>query len=414
MTTIAQGVDKKVVIAEQTALGTIAAVDAASAAYIRRVTSNIELKKETYESSEIRTDQQVADMRHGVRSVEGTISGELSPGAYEMLMESVLRKDWTAGVSDAANTGVAAANTATATGTFTRDDVDGSWITDGFKVGDVVRCTGFTESNNNSHNFLITALTATVMTVYGLDGVGPTTEAKGDSVTTSVVGKKSYVPTTGHTNTYFTIEHNYSDIGISKVFTDCKFSNMTVKLPPTGMATIDFGVKGLDADDYTGASAPYFTGPAALGTEGILAAVNGVIVIQGSAVAIITGLDFTVDGSVILADACVGANTRSDVMDGRVKVSGNLSAYLIDETFFNYFEDETEIAILCAFTESNDADADFIGFSMNRVKIGSNSDDDGEKGLIQSMSFTALLDTAGGSGQDTEETTISIQDSSLS
>ena len=412
--TIATGVDKKVVIAQQSALGTIAAVDAATAAYIRRVTSNINLKKETYESNEIRTDQQVADFRHGARSVEGSISGELSPGSYEMPIESVLRKDWVAGVSDAANSKVAAANTATATGTFTRDDAAGSWLGDGFKVGDVVRCTGFDPGvANNSHNFMITSLTVTVMTVYGLDGVGPVAETKGSAITTAVTGKKTYVPTTGHTNTYFTIEANHSVIDVSKVFTDCKFNNMAVKLPASGMATIDFGVMGLDGADYAGASAPYFTDPTALGTEGILAAVNGVLVVNGAAVALLTSLDFTVDGSVSLADAAVGSNARSDVMDGRVKVSGNMSVYLTDVTYFNYFKDETEIAILSAFTDSNDADAEFLAFSLTRVKIGSSDDDDGEKGLTQSMSFTALLDTAGGTGEDTENTTISIQDSTL-
>ena len=49
---------------------------------LRRVTSDLNLTKETYQSAEIRSDYQVADFRHGVRSVAGTINGELSPGTW--------------------------------------------------------------------------------------------------------------------------------------------------------------------------------------------------------------------------------------------------------------------------------------------------------------------------------------------
>ena len=74
---IASGVAKKVIMAIQAAKGTQAAAAAASAIYKRRVTSTIDMAKETYQSNEIRTDQQIADFRHGVRSISGTLSQEL-------------------------------------------------------------------------------------------------------------------------------------------------------------------------------------------------------------------------------------------------------------------------------------------------------------------------------------------------
>jgi len=411
---IAKGISKKLVIAEQTALGTIAAVDAATAAYIRRVTSDLDLKKETYESTEIRTDQQKADMRHGVRSVDGTISGELSPGSYEMLMESVLRKAWVAGEVAGAESDVTAAVTAGAAGTFT-SAATATFLTDGLKVGDVIRWTGWAApaTANNDHNFLITALTELLMTGIMLDGEPVVAKAGGDAVTATVVGKKSYVPLTAHTNTYFTIEHNYSDLDLSEVFTDCKFGSMAIKLPPSGMGTIDFAVTGLDMTSKDSAAAPYFTSPTALGEEGVVAAVNGALYVEGNAVALLTGLDFTVDAGLTPADAVVGSNVKTDVFDGRVAVSGNMTVYFSNATFRDYFDDETEVSIHGAFTTSNDADANFLAFCMPRVKVGGASKDDGEKGLIQTMPFTALLNTAGGAAVNSEETTISIQDSSL-
>ena len=77
---ISSGIEKKVVLAPQAAKGTCAVVDLATAQYLRRITSDMNLTKETYQSNEMRADRQVADMRHGVQSVDGTISGELSPG----------------------------------------------------------------------------------------------------------------------------------------------------------------------------------------------------------------------------------------------------------------------------------------------------------------------------------------------
>ena len=88
---ISKGVGKKVAYKKETTWGTLAG--AASGKYIRRVTSDFNLNKETYESNEIRTDYQVADFRHGVRQTEGSINGELSPGAYSDFTQSLVARD---------------------------------------------------------------------------------------------------------------------------------------------------------------------------------------------------------------------------------------------------------------------------------------------------------------------------------
>ena len=47
-------------------------------------------------------------------------------------------------------------------------------------------------------------------------------------------------------------------------------------------------------------------------------------------------------------------------------------------------------------------------FSIPRVKFGSADKDDGEKGIVQTLSFTALYN---GSGTNSDVTTFAIQDS---
>lgn len=415
----ASGVEKKVVLAPQATKGTCPAANLATAQYLRRVTSSLNVTKETYQSNEMRADRQIADFRHGVQSVEGSISGELSPGTYNLLMAAILRKAFVTGAAETSNSNIAAASTSGAEGTFTRDDALGSWIDDGFKVGDVVRFSGFTggtATKNNKHNFLITALTATVMTGIMLDGVAVVNDAKGDSVSVEVVGKKTWIPATAHTEDWFAVEHNYSDIDLSEVFYDLKVNSMAVKLPATGLSTIDFGFMGLNYSNKASGDAPYFTAVLAAATGGVLAAVNGALYVQGTKIALLTGLDFDVAGN-LSSEPVVGSNVKPDIFDGRVAVKGNMTVFFEDATFRDYFLNETEISINCVFTDSNDADADFLAFTLPCVKVGGASKDDGEKGLVQTMPFVALFNADGDDGStctvNTLATTLSIQDSTL-
>jgi hypothetical protein len=405
---IATGIAKKVAYKKQSALGTIAATSGAQ--YLRRISSNVDLKKATYQSTEMRSDMQRADMRHGVRSVDGTISGELSPGSYADFLGSVLRQAWQSPATTGAVITVAAAVTTGASGTFTRSA--GSYFTDGFKIGDVVRWTGWATTGvpNNAHNFLITTLTATIMTGVMLDGVAVGAKVAGDSVTCAVKGKKNFVPATGHLREYYTIEHVYSDITQSEVFTDCAITQANIKMPASGMNTIDFPIMGLNMVPGTAA---YFTTPTAAVGTGVTAAANGAIYVGGAAVGLITGLDFTINGNFSTPGGVVGSDVEPDIFQGAVDVTGNMTVYFQDAVFRDYFVNETEVSLVAVFTTANTPTADFVGFTMSRVKAGGASKDDGDKGLVMTMPFTALLNTAGGAGTANEMTTISIQDSTL-
>ena len=91
---IASGINKIVSYKKETTFGVLPS--ASGAQTIRRVSSSFNLAKETYQSEEIRTDYQLADFRHGVRSVEGDVSGELSAGTYSDFLASALARNWTA------------------------------------------------------------------------------------------------------------------------------------------------------------------------------------------------------------------------------------------------------------------------------------------------------------------------------
>lgn len=399
---IAQGISKQVAIKKETTYGTLAG--ATGARLLRRVTSAFNLTKEAYQSDEIRTDYQMADFRHGVRTADGSISGELSPGSYADLFAAALARDFTAGVS------VASVNlTVAGSGPYTLTRAAGSYLTDGFKVGDVIRVTVGSGLNANvlNKNLLITNLTATVATVVALNG-SVLTGSTSAAATIAVQGKKTFVPTSGHTSTSFTVEEWFGNISQSEVYVGMKVNTIGISLPASGMATVDIGMMGKDLAQ-TGVT-QYFTTPTALGTSGVLAGVNGVVLFNGAPVAVITDASININRNISNATV-LGSNSIAESFDGRAIVDGSMSLYFTDAVARDAFKDETEVALVFAMTANNTAAADFVTFSLPRVKLNSFTKDDSEQGITASVDFQALLNIAGGAGLATEATTIVVQDS---
>lgn len=406
MPQIATGVFKKLVGKKQSGLGVKATASGAQS--YRRVTSTLNLQKQTYQSNEIRPSMMRSDYRHGGRSVNGSINGELSCGTYQSFLESLMRAPASTAVTTGALTTITAAVTTGAEGTFTRSA--GSYITDGFRVGMVVRFTGWTTpaTANNTHNFLITNLSALVMTGVMLDANPVVAKAAGDSVTCAEVGKHIVIPQSGHTRDYWTFEHHYSDITQSEQFVDCVIGSANIKLPATGIATVDFSVLGRNMETSTSA---YFTSPTAAGSGSVLAAVNGAVYVQGVRVALITSLDFTINGNATTIGGVVGSNIEPDIFPGAFDISGNMSVLFTDATMRDYFKDETEVSIVAAFTTNNTANSDFQSHVFPRVVLNGSSLDDGEKGLTATMPFYSKENISGAAVTNNFPTSYWMQDS---
>lgn len=399
--TAASGIFKQLAYKAETVFGTSPA--AAGAQSLRRVQSTLDLNKDTYQSNEIRADLQVANFRHGVRRVSGKISGELSCKTYSDFFAAILKRDFTAGA-----TAAAASLTIAGTGpTYTVTRSARSFLTDGFKVGDLVRLSvGALNVANINRNLLVTAVTATALTVLPLSAVAMVAEGPVTGCTVTVQGKKTYIPQSGHTDRSFSIEHWYSDLGQSELFTGCKISKLALGLPPTGMATIDMDVMG---QDVTAAAAQYFTAPTAQTSTGTLAAVNGVLRVGGTTVASLTGLSLDLSAA-FKGDPVVGSNKIPTLFPGRVQVTGQATAYFDSVALRDAFLNETEIDLVGVFTADNTNTSPAIALALPRIKLGGSAKNDGENGLVQTLPFTALLNTAGGAGTATELTTMTIQD----
>lgn len=369
---------------------------------LRRTTSSLALTKDSYQSNEVRPDQQVSDMRHGVRRVGGGFSGELSTKTYDDMFEALLRGTWATGTTITQATGAMSSATLAAAsgsgqGTFTASA--GSFLTAGLRVGDVFRVTGL--SSNLNKNFRILSLTATVLTVTP----SPVTQAAQTTWSIIVQGKKLV---TGLVQRSFTFEHNYPDIDVSELFTGCRIGDGQIALPPTGMATVNFGVMGQQMAVLSGASSPVFASPTAAGTQGILAAVGGSLSAAGAPSALITGLDLNVTNN-LSSQPVVGSNIVPEIFYGRMVITGTLSAFFQDQTMLNYFVNETELALQAQLDDANGTD--FLRFLMPRIKLsGAQKTIGGDGGVILQSPFQALY-SSGVTGVD--DGTLNIQRSNV-
>lgn len=403
---IPTGVDMQVKTKKQSAKGTVAT--SGSSQLLRRVKSTLELTKKVYESNEMRPDRMDADERHGTKSVAGNISGELSPGTYEEYMASFVRRDFTAVT---ALTGLEL--TITGSGPWVIQRSAGSFISGNIKLGHVFRLSvGTLNAANINKNLLVVAMDADELTVVPVNGVALVAEGPISTCTLTVVGKVSFCPTSGHTEDYHSIEHFYPTMtpDNSEVFWDCVINEMKVGIRPDGMIGIDFGVMGLDqnVDD-----AEYFTSPTAISSSRLLTGASGVLRTASGALAGISGIsiDGTNNAAFAPSEGQVGSDKYADIVKGRHRVTGQITALFDSVALRDAFLQETELSLYAVFPTTSDAAADFVAFTIDRLKVNGATRDDGEGAKMITIPFRALLNTAGGSGTTSEQTILRIQDS---
>lgn len=392
---IQSAVRTKLVYKAETLLGTAASALGAQA--LRRVSSSLGLTKDAFTSNEVRADMQIADVRHGGRSVRGGIEGELSTETWDEWLAAVLRGSWVSGVSVSPAefaTGITPSNSG---GTFTFAGA-GDLIAEGFRVGDIVRVTGVTGNTNT--NFRITGLTDTVMTVTPK----PVTQSQvASGWTVAVVGSK-LVP--GVEVPSFTIEQSHLDIDASERFVGCRIGGASINLPPNGIATVQWDVLGLDGAMLTGASSPYFTSPDPETTTGVLTGIEGGVRLNGEEQAIITGVQLSVTNNLSLQPV-VGSVISPDIFYGRMVVTGQVSAFLMDERLINVFVNESLVDLVVQANASGAAPQDFLCFNMQGVKFTGYSKTVGaEGGIIVQFPFQALL---ANTAPNVDQASISIQ-----
>lgn len=402
---IAEIATRKISIGKQSGLGSLASVSAGVALNFRRSTT-MGLSKEAFSSDSIRTDQQRANPRHGLRRGAASIDQELQMAGHKELMAAALRASWGSAISTGALTTIGINSS-----TRTISRASGSFVTDGFCVGDIVRASGFAATANNGKNYRLATVSALSMTYHADTWLaGITTESAGASVTVSVPGKKLQVPSSGHTKDYFTVDDWHSDVSSQTTIKDAVVNTMALDIAPGAHALISFGLIATDAVP-TG-SAQYFTTIAAAPTGELLAGSNGLLRYNGADSAVVQQLQINLDSGADVR-AVIGANKSPDVFRESITVTGSMSALFDNASggVLANFDAETEAPLYVYLFAENTAGSEFMIIKLPSVKImGADKSADGPAmQLSGDLSMGKLA-----SGTALETTSLVIVDSQVS
>lgn len=403
---VGQGIARTWAYKVQSAL--LAGATGSGGQLLRRTGIDLTGNKDSYSSAEIVSHQQSTGATHGVGSSAGTISGEVSATTYGDFMQWLLRKDWaaTSAISSLSLTIAASAPNYTVT------RAAGDFLTGGIKVGDVIRLTGGSlNANNVGKNLVVTNVTATVLTVNVLNGETLTAEGPIASCTVTVTGKKSWTPTSSHTNKYITFEDYSSDAARSQYYKDCQITAMNLSAPATGIITVQFPVVGLSPPTRSGTQV--LTTPTAETATSVMSSAKFAVYINGVRQSAVTSFTLNVNGNITLGEAVLGSNSRPDTQKGRIMVDGSFTALFEDDTLAGFFDDEAAREVVIVMAEDLTDDADCISISLPAVKFMSAAGDDGEKQLVRTYSIMAQRPAGAGSGTEHNDAIISIQDSTI-
>lgn len=405
-TEIAKGIKKQTIIGLQTGIGVPKV--GAGLQILRRSNSVFSLDTATTANDEIVSHFQDTGVTYGEKSTSGTITGVLSPTTYQLPIEGIMRKLFTAGAS---STGVSL-TTAGSAGAWTLTDAASTFLTDGIKAGDVVRVTaGAVDSGTLNNNLFVISATETVLTAATLNDSAIVAEGPIASVTIAVTGKKSLAPLTAHTDSYFTFEEWYSDLTRSEVFPDCKISTIGFSVPATGNVPITIGVVG--TGQRTVAASQSSTSPTAETTTPPVQGTRGFIYVNGAIVGCVTSADINLDSTIAPTGATLGDAVSCDLTQGRLKVSGTMNAQFTSAALQVLYDAETPVSAVIIVASDTTNDSEFMGLSMGRIKLTGDTPDDGEVAVSRTYPFTAELNSAGGAALAWDETILTIQDSEL-
>lgn len=350
---------------------------------IRHTGTTLGLSKETLQSEEIRDDRQIADFRHGAYQVGGDINLELSYGSFDDMLEAVLLGTWlpekTSGLESLAATATGVVRTA------------GSFVTDGFAIGDKVLVAGFTKPGNTGL-FQVSAVVALTLTLTPLAGQAQEIEAAaaGRKVDSAKASLKA-----GVVRRSFTFERFFGDIlTVDKPyhrFSGVELNTLSLAVSANAMITGTLGVLGRNmiTDTAIAAGATY---PAPT-TTSPLDSFTGTLNEAGTPIAVITEIQLNIENG-LESRYVVGSKQSIRPSIGRSNCSGTITAYFENSDLLDKFINETESDIVF---ELPDAAGNTYTITLPRIKYnGGQPDVEGEGPITLSMPFQALLDSVTG------------------
>lgn len=350
-------------------------------------------------SQEKRTDANQATSRLDAASVNGSYVMEATVGgAVDLLLESLLRSTWTAAVAI-----TQAAMTSITTTTTTIVAAGGSWITQGVRVGDIVRLTDHATAANNNISLRVTGVTASTLTFAGTP---LTLNATPDTSFTLTILKKVVTDPTGPTDYSYTVDQYDQDIDLSEQFVGVRNTRMSLAIRPRAFSQMTHDFLGQNRNLLATGASPYFTSPAVT-TGASMAAADASVYYNGSFVTTFTGLELQF-GITAAGEPVIGARTTPSIYTNNLAITGRMTGIRQDFANLTLFDDETEFQVGFQLTEPGTAPVGSLAFWLPRVKIlGAQAPLGGGDGAkIETLDLDI---SPGVAGSDTDATNVIIQ-----
>lgn len=353
-----------VALKRETTTGT--AATAADASQLRITDSpGLELKRAQVQSAEKRDDGLKTMGRLGHKSVDGSYNGELTVGgAINIILEAIMRSTWVAADTCITCDGGAAFTSLEATSSSTIAlNGTGSFITEGVKIGDVVRLSAY-DAAVNDINCLVVNVAANLLTLAGT----PLTTKAADTNAALTILRKVKTATTP-TRYSHTIEQYDQDIDLTELFLGCRAVGFKLSFKPGAMATWQATFMGMDRTLLVVGTSPWFTTPSVTTGLGMIAD-DSAIYKNGALVANFTGfdIDFTISAK---TEPTIGNLVSPDVFDNDLTVSGTISGIRQDFADLILFDAETEFAIGIMLQDPSISPKGAMSFWFPRVKLAS-------------------------------------------
>ena len=353
--------------------------------FIRILSTTLGLSKESLESGEIRPDRQIADFRLGSNRINGNINFELSYGSFDTFLQTVLMStDW----ASPATTGTTTIS-ATATG-YSR--ASGSFLTDGFEVGQTVNSSGFGGSGYNGKSVISAVDALTMDTAIVGTGTHGVEAGGGDEL---IIASEEI--RCGVARDSLTLIRYFEDILPADkpyfIYRGNEIDGVQLTIAANSMVTGVFKVFGQSlelAEDLSALGTPTYLPTS---TTSPVDSFTGSLTEGGVTIAVVTEITLNLTNG-IEPRFVVGQKNSISPTVKRSNLTGQLTAFFEDSTLVEKFINEDDSNLEFSLP---DVAGNYQRYRVTRIKYtGGQPDVGGEGPVTLVMPFQALLDPVTG------------------
>lgn len=309
---------------------------------LRFTSENLNYNADFVTSQEIRSDRMTPDTIQVSSGAGGEISGELSYGTYDDLIEGAMFSTWqTTGSTVSTATDIAIVKTSGTPNTWELTSSTTDFTTQSWSVGQFVKVAGF--ANAGTFYAEITSIAAASLGIKPLSDVA--SETSGDSITITPL---EYIRN-GTTKKSYTIQKSFTDLDVPEIqnFTGARIGTFGLELATGSILTTSFSVLAKDADmtetQFTGASIT------AANTNTVMNAVDNVAAITfdgdpGGSVFYFNSLSLNLENN-LRGQEAVGSLGYIGVEPGRLSLTGSIELYFEDSALFDKFRAATAFSL---------------------------------------------------------------------